>query len=244
MTPAWRARKRCRVSEAIPDSCPSVFAAEAEGARPHDPVAAALRQRPEALQHGGLAGSGVALDADHAILCGEDRLDRGLLALVEPAPVELRLRHPAPHDGLLRALAGAHALDRLGFPCERRVRRPVPAMVEALRRMEPALVFERGDRALRGCHRHRAGFAAERRGEEVAVPEHRLALREVLDRPARGVPGNAVRMREEVGRGAIPFGPVGHSRGWRRRRTRASTPGASRSPAAHPCRRRACARAS
>ena len=32
--PAWRARKRCSVWLSIPDSCPSVRAAEAEGARP------------------------------------------------------------------------------------------------------------------------------------------------------------------------------------------------------------------
>ena len=32
--PAWRARKRCRVSLRMPDSCPSVRAAEADGASP------------------------------------------------------------------------------------------------------------------------------------------------------------------------------------------------------------------
>ena len=100
-------------------------------------------------------------------------------------------------------LAGAHARDRLRFARERRVRRPVPAVVKAAGGVKTALVFERGDRALRGGHRHRAGIAAERRSEKIAVPEHRLALGEMFDCPARGFTCGVDRLREEVVRGAL-----------------------------------------
>ena len=126
----------------------------------------------------------------------------GLLALVEPAVPELRLGDPAPQDRPLRTLAGAHQRDRLRFPPQRRVRRPVPAVVETPRRVEAALLLEHGDRPFGGRHRHRAGIAAEGRRQEVGVPEHRLALREVRDGPARGVRRGRARRRGEVRGGA------------------------------------------
>ena len=64
-------------------------------------------------------------------------------------------------------------------------------------------MLQRRNGALCRCHRHRAGIAPERRGQKVAVPEHRLALREVRDRPACGVARGITRMGEEVGRRAV-----------------------------------------
>ena len=76
-------------------------------------------------------------------------------------------------------------------------------MVQAPRGVEIALVLECRDRTLGRLGRDRSGIAAERRGQQVIVPEHRQAFGEVCDRPARGFPRSVARMREEVGWGTL-----------------------------------------
>ncbi len=141
------------------------------------------------------ASAGIALDRDDAILAGEDGLDRFLLALVQPAPVEPGLRDPATHEGFstpwparISAMVSdsrASAASVVPVPDDRgRVRR--------------AVAFERGNRALRRIDGDRARLAGQRRRQQVGMAEHRLALGKVRDRPGRRVARRPARTREQV----------------------------------------------
>ena len=82
------------LAAAMPASAASVFGRRGGRARgPDHAVAALLRENPGAVQHGRLAGSGIALDADHAILGREDQLDGLLLSSGERPPVEMGAHH-------------------------------------------------------------------------------------------------------------------------------------------------------
>ena len=162
------------------------------------PVALACGEHPEPLQHRRLASAGKTLHRDHPVGAGEDCLDRLFLTFVEAAPVKLGLRDPAAHDGFLRPLARAHQRDGLGFPRQRRVRGPVPAVIETPRGMETALAFERRNRAFGRIDGDRARLAGKRCGQQVGMTEHRLALGKVPHRPGRRIARRPARTREQI----------------------------------------------
>ena len=82
-----------------------------------------LRKPPRTVQHGGLAGPGVALHADDPVLRGQDQLYRVLLPGRERPPAEMRPDHPTSHRGAVARLAGAHERHGLALLADGAVRR-------------------------------------------------------------------------------------------------------------------------
>ena len=85
-----------------------------------DRVALLLKERAGAGEHGGLAGAGIALDADGAVSGGKDELHRRLLAVGEGTVTE-RLVDGAGAHGSRAAGPGRPASARW-FPSRRRLR--------------------------------------------------------------------------------------------------------------------------
>ena len=148
-----------------------------------DALAALLREEAGAVQHGRLAGAGVALDADHPIPCREDETHRLPLARGQPSVVQPRSHHPAPHDGLRCASASLHERDDLLLVGHGLVRGERIAQDLRTGRVQ-------GSRPLKPVHglcgvvdRDRTRLPRERRGEQIGACEHRLAFGEMPDRP-------------------------------------------------------------
>ncbi len=97
--------------------------------------------RPLQLREG-LAG--IALDADHAVSGGEDRLHRLALAGIEASPVQERNRYPAPHDEPRRPLAPLHQRNRLLLSGERPVGGERLARYRQVGSVERAIAFHLG----------------------------------------------------------------------------------------------------
>ena len=173
----------------MPDSAASVCTADAEGARPVHAVAALLGERPRPVQHRGLAGAGVALDAHHAVLRREDGGDGLLLAVCQRPLVQVLPDLAPPHQHLPQVLAGAHGTHGLALVSDRGVRGHSVAAAKRRRGVEASFPLERVDGLAGGLDRDRAGPPGERGGQQVGPCEYRLALRQVLRRPRHGMQG-------------------------------------------------------
>ena len=166
----------------MPASAASVRAAE--GAHR---VALLLQQRAGAVQHGGLAGAGIALDSDGAVLGGEDELHGRLLTVGEGAVAERLVDGAGAHRGGAAALARLHQPD--GFPLvgDGAVGGEQALGARQARGMKRAGRRARRDLALDGGDAGPARVEGERGGEQVGAGEHRLAFREVGHRPVHGL---------------------------------------------------------
>ena len=67
------------------------------GREPQHTVALLSGEHPRPVEHRGLAGAGIALDADRPVLRRQDQLHRILLTRRERPLVEIALDRPAPH---------------------------------------------------------------------------------------------------------------------------------------------------
>ena len=187
----------------MPDSCPRVLGGGCRRGQPLDVVAAVFGERAEPLQHRGLAGAGVTLHADHAILRRQDMFDRFLLPLVEPAAVQPGCCDPRPHDPLTLALSGAHQVDGLRFPRQRLIGGPphggsAGAGQAHAGAVKGAVFGQVRDGLLGGLDRHGPRIAREHRREQIVVREHRLAFAQVVHRPLGGLRGGEIRVGEHV----------------------------------------------
>ena len=174
----------------------SIEGARGRGRRrqPPDLEAALLQQCARPVQHGGLAGAGIALHPHNAVLLGQDQLHGLLLSgregtvaehLVDGTPAH-RSRGPplsAFHEGYGLALVrrgpvGGERVSRHGIVCGQ----------------QGAGLLQPRDGGLRLADAHRAWLPGEGGGEEVGSREHRLSLGEVRHGPG----GRPVRFRRQA----------------------------------------------
>ena len=153
---------------------------------PDRAVAAPGGKLPGAVEHGGLAGAGIALHADHPVLRGEDGLHRLPLAHGQAALVQQRPGDPAPHDGTGCAPAALHQRDGLLLVGHRLVGGERLAPCRQAAGVQRAFLLQPRGGGLGVSDRHRSRFPGQRRGEQAGPGEHRLALGQVVHRPGQG----------------------------------------------------------
>ena len=168
----------------MPDSAASVCTAEAEGARPsiRNPFfSASVRARFIILC---LAGPGIALHADRAVLGAQDQPHRLFLSGSERTLAQMGVHHPAAHRRLAAAGAVPHQTDRLALLGHRLVRGEPVAALQCGRIEQAALALETFDRPFDCLDRCRAGAVGERGGEQVGLRKYRIALRQMRQAPS------------------------------------------------------------
>ena len=151
-----------------------------------DLVALLLHERAGAPQHGGLAAARIALDADGAVLGGQDELHGLLLPVGEWAAPERLVDSPPAHGGGAPPLTGLHQSDRLALVGQRPVGGEQPVHAGQAGGVQGSALLQRRDLALDLAGRRRARAEGERGGQQIGAREHCLAFREVGDGPARG----------------------------------------------------------
>ena len=157
------------------------------GREPHHAVAAFLGERPDALEHGGLAGAGVALDAHDAVLRPEDQLHGFPLPFGQRTPVQTRTHYPASHHRATAVVSIPHQADGLPLVGERLVGGHAVARFERRRGVERSGLLEIAHRLFGRLDGDRAGPPGQRRGQQVGTAEHGLALGKMSNCPFRGL---------------------------------------------------------
>ena len=186
------------------------------GREAFDLVAALLQERAGAVQHGGLAGPGIALHADNAVLFREDQLDRVPLALRQRSLSEGLVHGPGAHRDRFPSLAGLHQGNRFPLVGHGLARGEHVLCPWQARGMERSGLLQPAHFPFRLRHGHRAGVPGERAGEKIGAGEHRLALGEMRHGPFHGFPGQPPVPRRLASRtGAFPagvprYGALGH----------------------------------
>ena len=141
------------------------------------------------MEHGGLAGPGIALDTHYAVPCRQDQLHRIVLVGCQRPPVEMPLHRPGPHRGIPADLARAHQRDGRAFLACRAVGRERVVRSRKVHGMQRTGLLERRHLPFDRPDGKRAQRAGERGGEKIGPREHGFALREVLHRPGHGLGG-------------------------------------------------------
>ena len=116
-----------------------------------------LRERPGAVEHPRLAGSGVSLDPDGAVLLGENEPHRLFLTGRERSVSQMPVDYPASHRRLSAARAGPHQRNRFAFLGYRLVGGEPVTSLEGRSVVQPPLPLEFAHRPLdrldrRGTH--------------------------------------------------------------------------------------------
>ena len=170
-----------------------------------DLEAALLQQSPGALQHGGLAGAGIALHAHDAILVGQDQLHSLLLSGREGAVAERLVDGTPAHRGRAPLLSPFHQRYGLALVRYRPVGGERVSRYRVVSSQQGAGLLQPRDGGLRLADAHLAGIPREGGREEVGSREYRLSLGEVRHGPSNGT----VRVRRRAGLGL----PVAACRG-------------------------------
>ena len=172
-----------------------------------DLVAPLLEERAGAAQHGGLAGPGIALHADNAVLFREDQLDRVPLALRQRSLSEGLVHGPGAHRDRFPSLAGLHQGDRFPLVGHGPARGEHVLCPWRAGRVQRSGLLQPAHFPFRLRHGHRAGVPGERAGEKIGAGEHRLALGEMRHGPFHAFPGQPPVPRRLASRtGAFPAG--------------------------------------
>ena len=157
------------------------------GGEAADRVALLLQKRTGAVQHGGLAATGIALDADGAVFGGEDELHRRLLAVGQGTVTERLVDSAGAHRRGAASLTGLHQPDGFLLVGDGAVGGEQALGAGQARGVERAGGLARRELAFDGGDVGPARVEGERGGEQVGAGEHRLALGEMRHRPVHGL---------------------------------------------------------